>query len=348
MTRLKPFPGKVKHGSDLQSVLKASARPRSDWLDLSAAVSPYSWWDERGQRIQFPADVHHHLPESLSETSLFLQQAINDYYQASKGFESLAVAGTQAAIRNLPQCFEISSVWTVAGSYGEHALAWRQHGHAVTELPLQEIRHRLSKGEAPDVLVIVNPDNPSGVVVPSEELKRWTAVLSRQGGMLVCDEAFMDVTPDDSLLRCDFADNQIVLRSLGKFFGLAGLRFGTVFGASEVIQQLDACMGPWTVSTYVALVAAHALQDRDWQEEQRVRLASCSRLFEASLPESFDLVGATSLFVTVKPDNAVLLQRYLAEHCIWSRCFEQQNLIRFGLPREADLDRVRAALQGYR
>ncbi|MBS7676289.1 aminotransferase class I/II-fold pyridoxal phosphate-dependent enzyme, partial [Vibrio cholerae] len=79
-----------------------------------------------------------------------------------------------------------------------------------------------------DVLVVVNPNNPTGLSLSPQRLLDWHSRLAQRGGWLVVDEAFIDVTPDLSLASHADQVGLIVLRSFGKFFGLAGVRLGFV------------------------------------------------------------------------------------------------------------------------
>jgi cobalamin biosynthetic protein CobC len=129
----------------------------------------------------------------------------------------------------------------------------------------------------------------------------------------------------------DAAPNLIVLRSLGKFFGLAGARVGFVFAASSLLERLRARLGPWTVSGPSREIARLALRDRDWQGEMRPLLQAAGQRL-ATLLAPLGEIGATALFATVRSVHAKELHEYLARGGILTRHFEQESLIRFGLP----------------
>ncbi len=317
----------VIHGADLQRAIKQFGGEPQQWLDLSSAVSPYCWWSERGQGLSCPVSFIHELPGIQPE----LNRAIRTYY----GHEGLLVPGSQRAIAELPGCFSRGKVWILAGTYGEHALCWKKAGHSVYEKTAADIRQAFNAAtdnepKLPDMLVLVNPGNPGGERFSAAELHGWAEQLKQRQAWLLCDEAFMDCTPDDSLLTQTLADNVLVLRSLGKFFGLAGLRIGVVFAAADVLQNLANRLGPWPVAGHSLWLTQQALSDESWIAQQRSRLKDNHALMAQWLNE-FYLAGKSDLFFTLKFPNAERVQSFLAERYIWSRCFKQQQLIRLGL-----------------
>ena len=317
----------VIHGADLQRAIKQFGGEPQQWLDLSSAVSPYCWWSERGQGLSCPVSFIHELPGIQPE----LNRAIRTYY----GHEGLLVPGSQRAIAELPGCFSRGKVWILAGTYGEHASCWKKAGHSVYEKTAADIRQAFNavannNHELPDMLVLVNPGNPGGERFSAAELRRWAEQLKQHQAFLLCDEAFMDCTPDDSLLTQTLADNVLVLRSLGKFFGLAGLRIGVVFAAADVLQNLANRLGPWPVAGHSLWLTQQALSDESWIAQQRSRLKDNHALMAQWLNE-FYLAGKSDLFFTLKFPNAERVQTFLAERYISSRCFKQQQLIRLGL-----------------
>ncbi len=303
-----------------------------DWLDLSSAVSPYSWWAERADDVFFPAAESQALPE-VTES---LHEAIVAYY----GEPGLPTAGSQAAIRSLPLCFDECAVWIVRGSYGEHALSWAMHGHHVQQKSIEDIRHSLQAGDAPDVLIVVNPDNPTGYYFSKRELLDWASVLKKQGGVLICDEAFMDTTQDLSLLGEHRPENAIVLRSLGKFFGLAGIRFGTVFAKPDLLATLESYLGPWGLSSLTLNIAECALKDRAWQSMQSDRLKVLQAQISRPLSRSDAFVGCTPLFLTLRSECPIVWQNCLAYQGIWTRAFPDQGLLRLGYPLSDQVSRT--------
>ena len=213
-----------EHGGRLRQAAERYQRPLGQWLDLSTGINPQGW-----PVPAVPGTVWQRLPESDDG----LEQAAAAYY----GTDSLLpVAGSQAAINLLPQLRSHSRVGVLSPGYSEHAHAWRSAGHQVIALAANEIAPEIAQL---DVLLLCRPNNPDGLLIDRGLLLQWLQQLSARGGWLVIDEAFVDVTPEQSLSDLAGSRGLIMLRSLGKFFGLAGARVGFVLAdASGTTRSL--------------------------------------------------------------------------------------------------------------
>jgi len=198
-----------------------------------------------------------------------------------------------------------------------------------------------------DLAVIVNPNNPDGRIITKERLLALSDDLSGRGGLLAVDEAFMDVGPLEASLAGEIhRGNIIVLRSFGKFFGLAGLRLGFALAAPDLAAKLNAALGPWAVSGPAIAIAERALADDAWIDATRTRLASAAEKLDQLLTEAgIKIVGGTSLFRLVRTRRAHEIFRHLGTSGIIVRAFrEQPTWLRFGIPSESSWDRVRSRL----
>jgi cobalamin biosynthetic protein CobC len=201
-----------------------------------------------------------------------------------------------------------------------------------------------------DALALVQPNNPTGVRFPLERLLDWRARLAARGGWLVVDEAFMDATPAASLAGCVGWPGLIVLRSLGKFFGLAGARVGFVLAEPAVLERLREQLGPWAVAGPSRWVATQALCDRAWQAETKGRLDRAgTRLADLLGRQGLPAAGGTGLFQWVPLPEAAFWQDALARRGILVRRFVDPPGLRFGLPDgESAWRRLELALAGVR
>ncbi|MDH0098608.1 aminotransferase class I/II-fold pyridoxal phosphate-dependent enzyme, partial [Pseudomonas sp. GD04158] len=209
----------LEHGGRLRAAAQRYGIPLEDWLDLSTGIAPYGW-----DLPPVPAQAWARLPEINDG----LEAAARDYYGAAS---LLPVAGSQAAIQALPRLRTHSNVGILAPTYAEHAAAWRREGHRITKLSEGSVHRALPQL---DVLLVVNPNNPTGRLIEPARLLDWHDELAERGGWLVVDEAFIDCTPQHSLAAYSDMPGLIVLRSFGKFFGLAGLRLGFVLAAQAL------------------------------------------------------------------------------------------------------------------
>nr|WP_196799366.1 threonine-phosphate decarboxylase CobD [Thioalkalivibrio sp. ALRh] len=331
------------HGGGLRAAARHYGVAPEQWLDLSTGINPHGY-----PLPMPPADVWARLPEPDDG----LEAAAARYY-GCKGL--LPLAGSQAAIQLLPQLRPAAArVGLLAPSYNEHARAWRMAGHRVEALPaLGDAAPAAIEARLPqlDVLVLVNPNNPTGLRVTVETLLRWHRGLAARGGWLVVDEAFMDTSPRHSLLAADpgtdLGPGLLVLRSLGKFFGLAGARVGFLAAEPALRAALAERLGPWALSGPARWAATRALEDRAWQEQTRANLtAAGARLEELLRRYGIATEGGTALFRWGRRDDAVAVQDALARQAILVRRFDDPASLRFGLPGdEAQWHRLEQGLE---
>ena len=320
----------LEHGGRLRAAARRYGIPESEWLDLSTGINPDGW-----PVPSVPAEIWQALPQDDDG----LNAAACGYYGTTR---LLAVSGSQAAIQALPSLRSSAKVALVAPSYAEHAHAWRRCGHEVVGVPAEEIL----QADA-DVKVIVNPNNPTGKLFSRDELLSLHARVAARGGWLVVDEAFMDATPEHSLASACPRPGLIVLRSIGKFFGLAGARVGFVLAEENVLQPLAELLGPWPIAAPSRYVSALALRDMAWQRAARESLPQAAqRLAELLRAHGLSPTGGCSLFQWVRCADAANVHQQLARQGVLTRLFEQPASVRFGLPRdEAQWARLADALR---
>jgi cobalamin biosynthesis protein CobC len=321
----------LEHGGRLHRAACEYGIPVGQWLDLSTGISPFGW-----SVPEIPAAAWQRLPEDDDG----LIDTARTYYEAQ---HVLPVAGSQAAIQVLPLLRASCSVGIIAPGYAEHAHAWQRAGHRVERHSANEL---MANPQRWDVLVLIHPNNPGGERFDVDALLRVHADLAARGGWLVVDEAFMDVTPAGSL--CSYADREglVVLRSVGKFFGLAGARAGFVCATPALLHALQEKLGPWTLSGPTRYVLQRALGDRAWHAQARMRLMSASERLAALLAKHrLDPAGGCAMFQWCRHDAAPALHRSLAKLGILTRLFEEIPSLRFGLPPDdAAFHRLDAAL----
>ncbi|MEU0384029.1 Rv2231c family pyridoxal phosphate-dependent protein CobC [Streptomyces chartreusis] len=171
----------------------------------------------------------------------------------------LLTAGAAEAFVLLARALKVRSPVVVHPQFTEPEAALRDAGHTVNRVLLrEEDGFRLDPAAVPetaDLVMIGNPTNPTSVLHPADVI----ASLARPGRLLVVDEAFMDAVPGERESLADRVDvpGLVVLRSLTKTWGLAGLRIGYVLAAPETVQNLERAQPLWPVST-PALAAAQA------------------------------------------------------------------------------------------
>jgi len=330
----------LEHGGRRRAAAQRYGLPETDWLDLSTGINPAGY-----PLPPIPEEAWQRLPE---DDDGLLAVAAACYGSA----RLVALAGSQIAIQTLPRLLPRARVGVLRPCYAEHAHHWTQAGHAVSPFAAAELAAAAARH---DVLVLCNPNNPDGHVWQAAELLAVAHRLAERGGRLVVDEAFGDASPELSvaaLAGSEAAPNLVVLRSLGKFYGLAGARVGFAVAAPSLLAALREAAGPWPVSGPARWVARAALADTAWQATTRARLQrGAARL--AALLRPFAADGQApvpaSLFVWLPTSRADALHEALARCGILVRHFPDFAGLRFGLPgAEPEWQRLAAALETLR
>lgn len=302
------------------------------WLDLSTGLSPFAY-----PVANIPSEAWTRLPPA--DAVFDLERRAADSYGCGPDMAIVATPGTQAAIQWLPFLVERCRVAVVAPTYAEHAACWRRAGHDVATVD------DALQPDA-DVVILVNPNNPTGHTLCATQVLDLREKLSARGAWLVVDEAFADVDPSCSVAK-HAGDGLLVLRSFGKFFGLAGVRLGFLLGDPTVVGRLRAALGVWAVSGPAIAVARQALADGAWQEQARHRLRVRRRMLDETLHRAgLTVCGGTDLFRLAQSARADDVFERLGRQGVLVRRFPTQACwLRFGVcGTEAELERLSSAL----
>jgi cobalamin biosynthetic protein CobC len=258
----------------------------------------------------------------------------------------VAAPGTQILLPQVASLRAPGRALVLGPTYAEHVRAAGLAGHRASEV---DDVAALGGG---DIAVLVNPNNPDGRIVGRDTLLGLIERTGRDGSLLIVDETFMDVGPRDASVGPDVdRGNVIVLRSFGKFFGLAGLRLGFAIAAPALADRLRGTLGPWAVSGPAIAIGEAALSDTAWATAVRARIAlDAARLDEVLTAAGLTVVGGTSLFRLIRTDAAMALFEHLGSEGIFVRRFSQwPQWLRFGLPAgQAQWQRLSAALAAFR
>ena len=321
----------IEHGGNVAAAAARYGIAPEVWLDLSTGISPFAY-----PIGPIGAQAWRRLPAE----SAALRRAAAAYY-GSDGL--LAVPGSQAAIQLLPRLIGARRVALVQPSYAEHAAAWRRAGATVEVVDEDRIE---AEGQRFDTVVLCNPNNPTGRLRRRAALAELLARMRARGGWLVLDEAFIDTRPQESLAPLAGDPGLAVLRSLGKFFGLAGARVGFLFGPAALLERAREALGPWPLAGPSLAAASAALADSAFQADARARLAqAAARLARLLERHGLRVAGASDFFAWTLHAGARALAERLARQAILVRAFDVPASLRFGLPgAETEWQRLEAAL----
>ena len=347
----------LEHGGRLLEAAREHGIDATHWLDLSTGINPHAY-----PVGAISAEAWRRLPEA--EDGLI--EVARRYYGIAEDLAShvaiVPIAGTQAAIQALPRVLARNHVSTgplrvcvAALTYNEYAHAWRRAGHTVTAHDFLRLPEAAVQS---DIVMLCHPNNPTGARLPVDALCAMLASLRARRGCLIVDEAYMDATPEGSLLRSLNAadwEHMIVLRSVGKFFGLAGARAGFALGHPGIMQALNEELGPWTLSGPARAAVVQALNDKPWQTATRAALHAMTNKLDAVLHRRLGAQATgTTLFRWFEHPRSAALYTHLARAAILVRQFAAPAAgtlpsLRFGLPADdQQLARLDAALETFK
>ena len=293
------------HGGDLDAAIAEFGGVRGEWLDLSTGVNPVPY-----PVPELSPDCWHSLPDSNATQAL--EVAARRFWRIPDMAAVLAAPGVSALIARIPELMEPGVVQIDSPTYGEFATAFEAGGWQIG-------------GARPDAGIAVHPNNPDG---------RWDMFAGSDAPLLVIDESFCDITPERSQIAAASRKGTLVLKGLGKFWGLAGLRLGFAIGDPALIARLAQKLGPWPVSGPALAIGVVALGDSEWAEATRARLVrDAARLDAAMVSKGASVAGGTALFRLYEVDDASRWQTRFARHRIWTRVFSYSTTwLRLGLP----------------
>ncbi|MFV1851914.1 MAG: threonine-phosphate decarboxylase CobD [Thalassospira sp.] len=346
----------INHGGAIDVAARKYGIAAADWLDLSTGINPRAYpvpeidlchW----QRLPLRSEL-----DQLKETAAA-------YYIAPSPGNLVCTPGTQALIQTIPYWLRdigpVGKVHIMGPTYGEHEKCWQRAGHdceihlSAPGERLGTARDILTAATAGSVVILVNPNNPDGKLISPSDILELGKLASDRDCWLIVDEAFIDCTPDQS--ACQLIDEMprtIILRSFGKFFGLAGARLGFAVMASDLAINLEQRIGPWAVPGPTISIGVAAFSDTDWQFETLTRLHGEGIRLDAMIARYTNLSpdGATDLFRYYDGTECVSLADHLGKAGILVRLFDQDaNKMRFGLPDgDHNWDRLETALSAWK
>ncbi|MDG4720246.1 MULTISPECIES: threonine-phosphate decarboxylase CobD [Thalassospira] len=345
----------INHGGAIDAAARKYGIPAHRWLDLSTGINPVAY------PVAEIATAHwQRLP--LSSELDGLKHAACKYYGVPDTQYLVAAPGTQALIQTIPYWLpdhaELSGIHIMGPTYGEHARCWQRAGH---DCELHETAADNRKARARDILatatpgtvvVIVNPNNPDGGILPPDDIAELAALAEQADSWLIVDEAFMDCQPGFSVCPMIYRlPRTLILRSFGKFFGLAGVRLGCLVTAPNLATDLSDRIGPWAIPGPTIEIATRAFSDTSWQTETRQRLAADGNRLDDLIAAKTSLTrsGTTDLFRYYDGTDCAQLADHLARHGILVRLFDHDiTKVRFGFPgTTTDWQRIETALDQW-
>ncbi|MEJ6402932.1 threonine-phosphate decarboxylase [Yoonia sp. 2307UL14-13] len=325
------------HGGNLDAAIARYGGQRADWLDLSTGINPVPY-----PVGDLPADSWTRLPDQAATDRLI--RAARQFWSVPEEVKIIAAPGASALIARMPDLTDTADVHIPGPTYNEHAAAFSKAGRLVND----------PDWPSDNTHVYVHPNNPDG--------RLWGPEVMGGRQLTIIDESFCDTIPDQSHIALSEDSKIVILKSFGKFWGLAGLRLGFAIGSRGTLyptrmtnpkpytvepdRNLVDLLGPWPVSGVALEIGARALEDTAWANATRARLAhDAARMDALFTAKGANVVGGTTLFRLYKVDDAAAWQTRLAKYHIWSRIFPySKTWLRLGLPAPDRWDQLETAL----
>lgn len=327
------------HGGSLERARALFPDAPEPWIDLSTGINPHHY-----PLLHLPVTSFSRLPEPGRNRQLAAVAAAA--YGAPAPCHVAPAPGTQILLALVASLIPPSRARILSPTYSGHGCAAALAGHQVEETGSFDALFDAN------LAIAVNPNNPDGRIIERSHLLALVGSMRRKGGLVIVDEAFMDIGPRQHSVAGDVADGGlIVLRSFGKFYGLAGVRLGFALGGAGDIERLEGRLGPWAVAGPAVETGLRALADEQWRERMRARLErEAARLDGLFAEHGVAAAGGTSLFRFFQLEQAQTLFEIFGRHGILTRNFAgRPHDLRVGLPaNSAEMKRIGLALQDWR
>ncbi len=311
--------GWTHHGGRLSEARAAFGDAAAAWLDLSTGINPHCWPTET-VTIDW-----RRLPDERALTAL--ETVAADYFGVDRAYVA-AVPGSEIGLRMLGTLLPGPARF-VPPTYRTHAEMFPTS----TRLEVDALA-----GVAAGTVVVANPNNPDGRTVAAHDLLALHERLRSGNGWLVVDEAFVDADPIISVgAQVHDAARLIVVRSFGKFFGLAGVRLGFVIAPQPIVARLRSLLGAWPVSAPAIAIGTAAYGDAGWIVAMRAQLVAEAAALDAALIGCGLMpIGKCPLFRMIAVGDAAGVFTRLAHAGILTRPFDDDpHRLRVGLPADA-------------
>jgi threonine-phosphate decarboxylase len=294
------------HGGNLRALSESTGTPAGQILDFSANINPLGLSPrvEAAIREAIPMAVHYPDPEAtalrfaLAVYHGFSPDCVLPGHGSTELIYLLARAlRPRSAVVLHPAFSEYEAALELAGCHVERALAREEDGF------LPRASSFVSWVAGHDCIILANPNNPSGSLIPRDALLALVEVCEARGVTVVVDEAFIDFVEGGSLKEwLDRFSRLVLLRSMTKFFALPGLRLGYVLAPHHLMGRLSPWREPWSVSRLAEAAGVAALEDREYQESSRLLIPGWREALATGLQKfgSFRVFPGVANYLLVK------------------------------------------------
>jgi len=355
------------HGGNLWELTRQQGFRTEEILDFSVDLNPFGFPQETASVItRHLEDIRFYPDPDAWE----LRQAIAAHHRLPAD-RILPGNGTAELIALLAQWRPIKKALVVIPAFSEYEWALERTGAETLFVPTVEAdRFRLKLAperwqellQGTDVVFLCNPNNPTGVLFPQQEVLQVARWCEAAGAVLVVDEAFMEFVedPEGSSVVSETLrqGNLVVLRSLTKFFSVPGLRIGYLVASPSLIAGVRAFQQPWPLNTFALAVGSRLFKETEYIARSKRATAQLRGAFQRSLsaiPELRCFESATNFILcrVEAPDctSAELCARLAAKGILVRNCdnfsgLEPGRFIRLAVRSQDDNSRLVEELAG--
>jgi threonine-phosphate decarboxylase len=347
------------HGGKVFEAARDLSVPFTEILDFSANINPL------GQ----PQGLKEHLFQSFEETLHYPEIAADSLIQAisdATGLPPEAIlpgAGSTPHIRLLARLFPQKKFVILGPAFAEYEESLIAAGNSpeyVFTLEEDDF-HTYPKAvvslitQNPDAVILANPANPTGRLVPEKALKAILDASEIYNFRLIIDEAFIDFTRGKSLLKEVLErKNLLILRSLTKIYAIPGLRLAYLAGHPDFISEQKALMEPWPINTMALKAGLYCLNQEGYKEktlieteEQRAFLCETLKPLGKIIPSD-----ANFILIRVLKGSSNKLLSHLYKKGVLARDASNfkglgEGYLRFAVRPKSEIEKLRQSLEDY-
>ena len=278
--------GEFAHGANTRAVSTLYDLSKEDLLDMSSSTNPLiTNWIKRHSRL---------VKEVLSKIYEYPDPEGADFKSAVSqrfGIPEKSVLPSNGSVELVYFCLvglKPRSVLIVEPTFVEYAKACKtlkvpvQRVFLLNYADLRSVLEDILKKQKVDLVFLCNPNNPTGAYARKNEI--LSVIKESDEVFFVVDEAFIEFREEESLIK-ESAElkNLLVLRSLTKFYGLAGLRIGFGVGDVELIKKIKKVMPPWRVNALAEKIAERLILDEEFYRKTKEYFSKEKKSFERGL-----------------------------------------------------------------
>jgi threonine-phosphate decarboxylase len=336
------------HGGNVHEACRILGIGLDEVMDFSASINPLGMPDgvAKTMAINLLTAVHYPDPEAGR-----FSEAVSNAYGIDKG-KVICANGSTELIFLIPRALRPENVLIPYPTFSEYERASLLAGASIKRICFKErdsfmpdFDEYIGAMKGTDLAFLCNPGNPSGKAVPKDGVMEIALNARKYGCTLVLDEAFVDFCPEHSVINEEFR-NVIVLRSLTKFYAMAGLRAGFLKASRGMVKKLLKFKEPWTVNALAELSAAQALGDTQFARKTRKLIAREKKYMEKRLDDlQIKYFPSDVNYYLLRIDDAAILRERLFDKGIIVRdCSDfrglGRKLLRVAVRRRAENKRL--------